>query len=88
MRGALPLQPVADPGDQGGPKDPVKYVIKKMAAEGSHIDFMFLPPLTQPLDLLLATPINHYLGSNACKKRNHISKAKPYLNISKTSFLG
>ena len=64
----LPLQPVADPGDQRGPKDPTKISHKKMAAESSYIDFILLAPPAQPLDPLLAAPINHYLGSNAWKK--------------------
>ena len=31
-------------GGHGPPPGPVKLVIEKMAAEGSHIDFMFLGP--------------------------------------------
>ena len=34
---------------------PVKKIIKKMAAKGGHIDFMFLAPLTRPLDPLLGS---------------------------------
>ena len=68
--------PVADPGEgvrgQWTP-GPVKLVIKKMAAKGGHIDFMFLPPylatgsateLRSTCNLLLSTStyINlHYL---------------------------
>ena len=49
---------VADPGG-GVPRGPwpppalYKQVIKKMAAKGGHIDFMFLSPPTRPLDPML-----------------------------------
>ena len=42
---------VADPGGgRGGhaPPGPIKLVIKKMAAEGGRIDFMFLDPPPLP----------------------------------------
>ena len=44
------LTVVADPGGEGAmaPPGPVKKVIKKMAAEGGHIDFMFLGPHPYP----------------------------------------
>ena len=31
-------------------------MVKKMSAEGGHIDFMFLGPATRPLDPLLFKP--------------------------------
>ena len=51
-------------GGTRGPWSPPalwKYVIKKMAAEGVRIDFMFLvpPPLTRPLDPLLHRVLFH-----------------------------
>ena len=45
-----------DPGGTKGAMAPpalYKQVIKKMAAKGGHIDFMFLVPPTQPLDPML-----------------------------------
>ena len=44
---------VADPGGLAMPPGPVKISHKKMAAKGGRVDFMFLGPLTWPLDLLL-----------------------------------
>ena len=41
------------------PPGPVKIIIKKMAAKGGHIDFMFLDPSPQPLDPLL---VIHVIG--------------------------
>ena len=59
-KGRMDLTCHRSSGSRGGPRGPWsplalwKKVIKKMAAKGDRIDFMFLgPPLTRPLDPLL-----------------------------------